>query len=177
MKITWPDSHGKEITGRIDAALWPIVSVLGIERAARVLLRFGGSYVYIPASGEMGRNRLSRFVTSEEARGLIAAGIGPGSYRLPLGNQFLARYLRSRGRNVNEICRLIRSSDVSVRDLLKPDEIRRALSVKRKELLYGGGLPESSDFEADLKAAERVSGLPRPVTADRRPARAGGENG
>lgn len=132
MKIAWPDSNGHMVTGRIDASLWPYVEVLGLDAAARLFLHFGGSYVYFPG-------KESNCGTRSGVATKLAAALGPqalsrvqelpnagSSVRIPLAQTFLARYLRSRGRNINQIAARLRKTDVTVRTLLLPDAERRA---------------------------------------------------
>lgn len=139
MQITWPDINGNMVTGRIDAALWPYVETLGIDAAARLFLNFGGSYVYIPSK------RVTCGKRSEVATKLAVA-LGPEGMlrsldlpmagranRIPLAHVFLARYLRARGKNINQIAARLRKTDTSIRGMLQPDAQRREAAARQTE--------------------------------------------
>ncbi len=146
MQITWTDNKGKEVTGRIDASLWPIVRTIGVAKAARFFLFFGGSYIYVPSDRVQDHGGLTRMLGRDDALALIKAlrdqcGAS-GAYRVPLADVFLARYLRSTGRNINQISRRLRRTDVTVRGFLKPDDVRRATNSRNKDqFARGDGSP------------------------------------
>ncbi|MFB2554025.1 hypothetical protein [Ensifer soli] len=128
MRITWKDSKGNEISGRIDAAAWPYIEALGIDKAARLFLILGGSWNYLPprygaVNGR--RTKLSRAVGVQGIALMQASRLEPGHFRVPLAKEFLCRYLRSRGRSVNFIAARLRMTDTTVRECLKDDEARR----------------------------------------------------
>ncbi|PTM95065.1 hypothetical protein C7449_104128 [Mycoplana dimorpha] len=159
MKITWTDRNGNEITGRIDAALWPYVKALGVDKAARFFIRFGGSYIYIGRKRANGTSEVAAVLGPVASQQLIESGVGPGSVRVPLANGFPARYLRSRGRTVNQICRAVRCTDVQVRGLLKADHARRDASIRM----------EAKRRETYLADAELLASLPQALTQPQGP--------
>ena len=142
MQITWTDSSGKPMTGRIDARLWPIIEAIGRDKAADLFLTFGGSYIYLAQKRVQAGADLTRLLGEQDALRLCTAiteaGTLSSTYRVPLADVFLARHLRSKGLKVNQICRRLRRSDVSVRGFLKPDTVRRKRQFRRSQRFMPG---------------------------------------
>jgi len=149
MKLTWTDWQGKEISGRIDAALWPFVEILGVDGAARFFLTFGGYYIHIPTGAFRDDNRIVHLFGREKADALAQMiremGFEARSYRVPLVNDFLARYLRSRGKSLAQVCNLLRHTDVSVRNWLKADDVRAERNRKALQNMKGAAINEAVD--------------------------------
>lgn len=146
MEITWTDLKGNELTGKIEPVLWPFIEALGQGRAAQFFLTFGGGYVHFSKSSTSFRNRVTRLCGEDAAARLFNAEIATGTYRVPIANKFLARYLRSTGKNVNQICRMLRCSDVTVRRLLLSDLEGRKQSGKTHR-----SFEEAREFKAQYR--------------------------
>lgn len=124
MDMKWPNTQGKTITGRIEAAYWPAVKALGIDGAANFYLKFGGTYVRFDVRSMTERNALVKEFGKASAEALVKAfeeEAPRANYRVPLASKFLARYLRSQGHNVSAICSRLRKTDGSIMSFLKKD--------------------------------------------------------
>lgn len=158
MKITWTDLKGNELTGKIEPALWPFIEALGQGKAAQFFLSFGGSYVYFATASSSFRNRVTRLCGEEAATRLFNADIAIGSYRVPIANKFLARYLRANGKNINQICRMLRCSDVAVRRLLLSDLAGRKASAKaNRNFEEAREFKQQAFSQTEIKADKLVS--------------------
>lgn len=92
----------------------PFIRALGAEKAAKLLLAFGGTEVYVPKSPRAG-SQLAGVIGVD---GIVALGREMGSgvhFRLPLGKKWLVRYLSDRGESTTAIARQLRMTDGSVR--------------------------------------------------------------
>jgi len=129
MDISWPRRSGKIVTGKIEAQVEWIVAALGVDDAARFLLMFGGAELH-SANRPQSRGMLTS-AFGAEAAGRLAEHwpYEQPSCRMPLGNRFLARYLRSKGHSVAAIARKIRATDLTVRQLIRPDEELRGRNL------------------------------------------------
>ncbi|RRY11501.1 hypothetical protein [Brucella anthropi] len=135
MKQTWLNLQDEEITGRVEANVIPLVEAVGFECAATFLLNFGGSAVQFSRKASA-NNQIAQLIGQEANQALCDRFDGMGYWRVPIGNKFLARYLRSCGHNGSKIARLLRVTDASVRTYLMRDEQLRDKSVQRKEQSY-----------------------------------------
>ncbi len=137
MQITWTMPNGQKRTGRIDAHVMPFVEALGAQDACTFLLAFGGSEVYVSGRARRG-GMIARAVGLEILEKLEKSSIlGVGPTLIPMGNAFIARYLRSQGMGISEIGRKARITTTTVRELLQTDEARRSKSIERSARLYG----------------------------------------
>ncbi len=141
MKITWKDSTGKLIEGRVEAVAQPFVAAIGAPEAARFLIHFGGSQIYLGNGNFSVRSPITKFLGKELAEELAKGLKGIGTMRVPMCNEFLARHLRSTGKAVNDIARTLRVADNTVRRMLASDEVRREQTLATKEKIYGEVIP------------------------------------
>jgi hypothetical protein len=118
MEILW-EHNGKTRRADIESHVLPYVEALGLDRAANFLTAFGGACVYIPKTARW--NGASAVIAAIGADGVEALHKEFGSYieRVPLAKRFLIRHRRSQGMLVNEIARLLHTTDVAVRAALK----------------------------------------------------------
>jgi len=93
------------------------VEVLGAELAVIFLLTFGGAELYL-AQNPNGRSQVEAVIGYEKARAL-AAQDHRLQRRVPLAKKWLAQMLNWQGRSIAGIARTLRTSDVSVRNMLK----------------------------------------------------------
>lgn len=125
MEISWPRRSGEIVTGRIESQVEWIVAALGPDQAARFLLFFGGGFL-TRVDRPQARGRLTQEFGEGAVKSLAESWPGDAPVmRVPLGNKFLARYLRSKGHSVSAIARKIRATDTTVRELIRPEEDRR----------------------------------------------------
>ena len=96
------------------------VDALGADAAVTFLLTYGGAELCI-ADDPKGRSGHEALLGYDKAMALakIAHRLPK---RVPLAKRWLARMLSWQGRSASMIARTLRSSDVSVRTWLKPDE-------------------------------------------------------
>ena len=99
------------------AQVSPYVDVLGIELTIDFLLAFGGAE--IPLSHRPGDASRVAAVVGPELASALAAKDHLLQRRVPLAKAWLAGCLRARGLSVNDIARTLRSSDVSIRRVLR----------------------------------------------------------
>lgn len=102
---------------RPPAHVAPIVDALGVERAIRFLLAFGGGELYI-ASSPKGRARLAEVIglDASEALAEIAHQL---PRRIPTAKPWIAQCWRVEGLTTAAIARQLHVSDVAVRGWLK----------------------------------------------------------
>lgn len=98
------------------------VDALGAETAVTFLLTYGGADLYI-SDDPKGRSSHERLVGYDKAKALAAVAHRLPK-RVPLAKKWLAQMLNWQGLSTAMIARTLRSSDVSVRKWLKPDEGR-----------------------------------------------------
>lgn len=133
MQLQWPQIINNRPTGtvftyEIPPAIEILVDAIGIDLTAKLLLQFGGASIVSPRRWVTAKSRVAAVIGQEAALALGKAVGGACHLRLPLGNAFLIYYLRSRGHSIQDIARMVRLTDVSVRKYLQPD----ALSAKRR---------------------------------------------
>jgi hypothetical protein len=115
MEILW-EHNGETRRADIEPHVLPYVEALGRDRAASFLTAFGGAAVYLAKTA-----RWNGSSAAIGADGVEALRKEFGSYieRVPLAKRFLIRHRRSQGMMVNEIARLLHTTDVAVRAALK----------------------------------------------------------
>ena len=96
------------------------VDALGAETAVIFLLTYGGADLYI-AEDPKGRSSHEVLVGYDQLKALAAVAHRLPK-RVPLAKKWLAQMLYWQGHSTAKIARTLRSSDVSVRKWLKPDE-------------------------------------------------------
>lgn len=149
-EMSWLSGDGKK--SHIDKITYPIktyVDALGLDLAAKFLFIFGGTEIYVTTSRAASEeSALDIAMGAEVAHALRVALVkhkrGSGPVRVHTGNEFLARYLRSKGEAVTRIAPILRTSEVSLRYMLLTGEERQRARVKR----YGKTV---SGYLADLK--------------------------
>ncbi|RVT83348.1 helix-turn-helix domain-containing protein [Rhodobacteraceae bacterium CCMM004] len=99
----------------------PYVDALGIETAIEFLLAFGGSALYTPATPRQ-RGAFALKFGMDAARALSARAdrLQP---RVPLASRWLAQCLAAEGRSVQDICRILRTLNTTVRSYLKDNKV------------------------------------------------------
>lgn len=93
------------------------VDVLGADLAVTFLLTFGGAELHL-AQNPRGQGQVEAVVGLERARAL-AAQDHRLQRRVPLAKKWLARMLNWQGHSTAHIARTLRTTDVSVRGLLR----------------------------------------------------------
>lgn len=103
---------------RASAQVTPYVECLGPELAVQFLLKFGGAGFYLGRKSRDG-NIVAELVGSDAvARMAEHPQIGPYVARVPIAGRWLALMLHWQGHSINEIARMLRSTDVTVRRYL-----------------------------------------------------------
>jgi hypothetical protein len=136
-EMYWLSGDGKK--SHIDKITYPIktyVDALGLDLAAKFLFIFGGTEIYVTTSrGAVEKSALDIAMGAEVAHALRVALVenkgGSGPVRVHTGNEFLARYLRSKGEAVTRIAPILRTSEVSLRFWLLSGEERERANLKR----------------------------------------------
>jgi hypothetical protein len=67
--------------------------VIGLDATAELFVKLGGAVIHLPCSSTRPDGHL-RSVLKEEQILALARALSPGGIRIPLANQFLARYYR-----------------------------------------------------------------------------------
>ena len=118
MEISW-EHNGETRRSEIEGLALPYVEALGRERAAKFLIEFGGTAVYLAKTAR--KSGLSPVIAIIGQDGIDALRETFGSYieRAPMARGFVCRQLRSQGMTVNAIARAVGLTDVSVRKALK----------------------------------------------------------
>ena len=96
----------------IPKELRPFVEVLGLGRAVDLVLKVGGSRIFIPKEGVEG-SALAGIVGIETA-GALAEAMGGDRVYVPLCKDFLIRYLRARRYTIGQIARKLRCGETQV---------------------------------------------------------------
>jgi len=140
MKISWPDiQNNRLLTGRIEAQAHPYIEALGVDNAAQFLLHFGGSLLPLPTKRAHKGTELSKVLQGMYGDGWkdkalqLGRCVGHSCPSVPLTRTFLCRYLRSQGKSVNDIARILKTSGTTVYRHLKGDEARREKTLKHRE--------------------------------------------
>jgi len=111
--VTRPGEHSNPIPTPANIA--PLVDALGVGMAARFLIRFGGTELKLPMHSFNRNSAVLELVGPDRAQRLIEnAHLVPR--RIPLANEWVAKQLLLRGRGTNEIARLLRITDQTVRE-------------------------------------------------------------
>lgn len=97
-------------------AIDPFVRALGTQGTLDLLLKFGGSAVYVSENPRAG-SRLVEVLGSEAVRSLVEA-FGVGHLNVPLGNAWAARQMAARGVGRAEIGRALRIARNTLRAYL-----------------------------------------------------------
>lgn len=105
---------------RPTAQVVPYVAALGADTAVTFLLTYGGAELYI-SDDPKGRSSHETLLGYDKAKALAAVAHQLPK-RVPLAKKWLAQMLHWQGHSTGQIARTMRSSDVSVRKWLKPDE-------------------------------------------------------
>ncbi|MEN3794392.1 hypothetical protein, partial [Fulvimarina sp. MAC3] len=130
MNITWTDASGIQYTAPVPEVVAPFVEAIGLEKTARLVTSFGGTRVFFPVNTTNEKRCEVSSLLEREATLTIGRTLGPGEIDIPLANVFLARHLKSTGLPHAKIARKLRVSEVTVRNLLRPDEARQSRSRK-----------------------------------------------
>lgn len=102
----------------VPATVAPYVRAIGAEKAVELLLKFGGSEVYLSANPRAG-SQLAALIGAGCVKAL-ARELGHGDhFSVPLAKSWLARQLKARGLTVAAIARELRVTDSTVRGYLK----------------------------------------------------------
>lgn len=117
MEITWTRSDGEIATTKVPAHVEVFAEVIGLDATAELCVSLGGAVIYLPCSSTR-PNGLLRSVLQENQILALSRALSPGSIRIPLANQFLARYYRSQNNTFQSIARKIRIDERSVRRIL-----------------------------------------------------------
>ncbi|MFG1402342.1 hypothetical protein [Xanthobacter sediminis] len=130
MKSEWPEFRngkptGRLLSGQVPAEIEEIAGIIGFDLTAKLLLEFGGSAIYVPRDRPRTNSELVELLGVEAAIEL-GREVGGSTIKPPVGNKFIARYLRSRGMSANKIARKIRTSTVTGEMLLKEDRGTRS---------------------------------------------------
>lgn len=113
----WTCGSGVKHKALIPEHIAKFVRIIGEDDTASLLLNFGGAASYFAARPE--KVGALREILSVEKIQLLAEHFGGRVERIPLGNAFIARHLRSKGMSIQDIARKLHVSDVSVRDILR----------------------------------------------------------
>ena len=100
------------------AQVEPYFEVLGADLTAQFLLRFGGAGLYFP-SDPKGRSAVEQLIGSDKLQALANSTNRAMQKRVPLANRWLAQMLHWQGLSLSDIARTLRTTDVSVRAMLK----------------------------------------------------------
>ena len=93
------------------------VEILGADLAVTFLLTFGGAELYL-AQNPKGRSQVEAVIGHDTARAL-AAQDHRLQRRVPLAKKWLAQMLNWQGHSIAHIARTLRTTDVSVRNMLR----------------------------------------------------------
>ena len=99
------------------AQVAPYAEALGAEQAVLFLLAFGGAHLHI-AKVPSGDSVYQKHLGDEGAKALAAVAHRL-PVRVPLAKKWLAQMLHWQGRSIADIARTLRTSDVSVRNMLR----------------------------------------------------------
>lgn len=120
----WTDGNGNRRKAPIPAHIAAYVQVIGEDETEKLLLNFGGAPAYFALRPEK-VNSLAEHISRESIKKLADA-FGGRCARVPMGNEFLARHMRSKLIPVNEIARQLRKTDKWVRSALAAEGPKKA---------------------------------------------------
>ncbi|MGH1416879.1 MAG: helix-turn-helix domain-containing protein [Pelagimonas sp.] len=102
---------------RHPAHLTPYVETLGAELTVRFLIALGGCDMYFPGDPK-GKSKAEELVGPERLKRLGQA-MPSNRSRIPLPRVWLVHALQAEGRTVPETCRILKTTNVTVRNSLK----------------------------------------------------------
>lgn len=150
--IEWTSGDGKKVrVGKIGYPIQTYVDAVGLDLAAKFLFVFGGTEVYFTNPSEAEPDSTLSVVMGDVAAGelrshVVRARGGSGPVRLPVGREFLAKYLRSKGEPVTRIAPILRASEVSLRIFLLSDEERLQARLVGASKRVQSALAEAADI-------------------------------
>ena len=105
---------------RPTAQVEPYFEVLGADLTVKFLLQFGGATLYL-ANNPKGKSAVESLIGSEKVQALANSKNRSMQKRVPLAKRWLAQMLHWQGYLQADIARTLRTTDVSVRAMLKED--------------------------------------------------------
>lgn len=133
----WKDTRGQTIEARVPAHVEPYVRALGTDKAVEFFLAFGGAPAYIGKNLHYDRNSLLSVIGADDIDALcreLNDGQGMRIDRVPTAVVFIARHLKSAGKAVAEIARILHRADKTIRVYLM-DETRTASTGPRARMI------------------------------------------
>ncbi|MBA5777456.1 helix-turn-helix domain containing protein [Stappia sp. F7233] len=103
-----------DVQPQIPANIAPYVDALGVDDTIRLLLELGGSQIHLPRAGTSSRSMAAGLLGAEKIA-MLAAVMGHGYIKVPLGKKWIAQVMFARGESLNAIARTVRSDVATVR--------------------------------------------------------------